>query len=301
MIDRSCISLSSKCQLSCTYCHFDTRIDKNGVEQISDKDALKVIYNFHQYASANQTGVKIGLVGSGEPLLRLDLIKEIVYTAERIDPDGRLNFYTISNGMFFTENTCEFFFEHRERIKLCFSLDGPQKIHDLCRRTANGKGSYSTVVKSIQLYRETFGEAPSINATVHRETLRNAESVLNFFEENFKEVTFSKLVDVESPHLRIGKEDFQNFMELARTRNLALRQFNSRKYDCTMYGRLCGVGRTNIYFDNGKVYPCGRFVGNRKYELGTVRDSIDVIEKNMVERITPCTDGQCYYDTLNLQ
>lgn len=299
MIDRVCISLSSKCQLRCTYCHFDTHIDKNHVTEISNGDAKQVIHHLHEYATSRKDKIKVGLVGSGEPLLNFGLMKEITEMVEDIDPEGLLSFYTISNGMRFDDEICKFFFEHRERIKLCFSLDGNEKVHDLCRKTATGKGTFQTVMASVQLYKDTFGEAPSINATVHRETLRNSEDILDFFEENFKEVTFSRLVDSESPQLFISKRDFQEFMKLARARNLALRQFNAKKYDCTMYGRLCGVGRTNIYFDNGKVYPCGRFVGNKKYELGCTTDPIHVIERYMVEHITPCADGLCYYDNLN--
>jgi uncharacterized protein len=70
MIDRACISLSSKCQLRCTYCHFDTHIDKNSVVEISETNAKKIICNLLDYARARQGHIKIGLVGSGEPLLR---------------------------------------------------------------------------------------------------------------------------------------------------------------------------------------------------------------------------------------
>ena len=298
MIDRACISLSSKCQLRCTYCHFDTHIDKNSVVEISETNAKKIICNLLDYARAHQGHIKIGLVGSGEPLLRFKLIKTIIEMVKVMDKERLLNFYTISNGMHFNEDICHFFFENRDIIKLCFSIDGFESINDLCRVNASGKGSFAAIMQSVELYKKKFGEAPSVNATVHRETLRHAESVLGFFEENLKNVTFSRLVDVESPHLFISKKDFQEFLEFAQTRKLEMRQFKAKKYDCTMYGQLCGVGRTNIYFDNGKVYPCGRFVGNSRYELGNATDPIDEIERYMVSHITPCTDGQCYYDNL---
>ena len=298
MIDRACISLSSKCQLGCFYCHFDSRIDKSLIEEISEKDALNVVRNLYGYACRHHCKIKIGLVGSGEPMLRFDLIKKIVEIVEDMDSEHLLSFYTISNGVFFNDQIGKFFFEHRDRIKLCFSVDGYEEIHDLCRTTVNKKGSFAKVMRSVETYRIFFGESPSVNATVHRETLRNAEKVLDFFEENFKDVTFSRLVDVESPALHIEKRDFQEFMELAKCRALSLRQTKAKKYDCTMYGQLCGVGRTNIYIDGGKVYPCGRFVGNTKFELGNATDPIEIIEQYMVSKITPCADGECYYDNL---
>ncbi len=297
MIDRVCISLSSKCQLHCSYCHFDTRIDKKQIKEINETDALKIITNIYQYASANHKTIKVGLVGSGEPLIRFELIKAIVNTTKEIDPENLLNFYTISNGIYFNENICKWFFDNRHLIKLCFSLDGNRKIHDFCRKTIKGKGSFTDVMKAVKIYKGVFLNAPPINATVHKETLRNAKEVLDFFEKNFREITFSRLVDITSPQLFISKQDYTKFMELAKNRNLSLRQFKTKKYDCTMYGQLCGVGRTNIYFDNEKVYPCARFVGNSKYELGNSTDSIESIEKYMTKTITPCVDGLCFFDT----
>lgn len=298
MIDRACISLSSKCQLRCTYCHFDKHIDKNKVVEISEADAKKIICNLHDYAKAHQIRIKIGLVGSGEPLLRFRLIKMIIDYTQFIDSEHLLSFYTISNGMRFDDGVCQFFFKNRNIIKLCFSIDGYKAINDLCRLNAHGKGAFDTIMKSVELYKKTFGEAPSVNATVHKETILHAEQVLDFFERNFSNVTFSRLVDIASPSLYISRKDFQEFLELAKSRKLDLRQFKTKKYDCTMYGQLCGVGRTNIYFDNGKVYPCGRFVGNTKYELGNATAPIGEIERYMVSHITPCADGQCFYDNL---
>ncbi|MDE6502114.1 MAG: hypothetical protein K2L10_08535 [Ruminococcus sp.] len=31
-------------------------------------------------------------------------------------------------------------------------------------------------------------------------------------------------------------------------------------YDCTMYGGMCGAGKNNIFYSNGKVYICGNCV-----------------------------------------
>ena len=69
-----------------------------------------------------------------------------------------------------------------------------------------------------------------------------------------------------------------------------------KKYDCTMYGRSCGVGRTNIFYIGHDVYPCGRFVGQRQHLLGASTDKLDAIEEVMSKRFPPCPDGQCWYD-----
>ena len=84
-------------------------------------------------------------------------------------------------------------------------------------------------------------------------------------------------------------------MEYARVSGLNSRQFSKeKKYDCTMYGRLCGVGRTNIFITPEGVYPCGRFYKNDKYLLGAYNSPLSDIEKK-VSAMKPVSDGKCFY------
>lgn len=296
MIDRACISLTSKCQLCCTYCHFDKHIDKKSCEELKSESLKGILQNISEYAYKNDISFKIGLVGAGEPLIRFDLIQEAIVFLSEIDADENISLYTISNGIYCTPEIMKFFFDNQNRIKLCFSLDGNPDIHNACRKFKNGSTSFEKVWAAIELYEKYFGKMPSVNATVHRKTFQNADVVLQFFEENFSEVTFSRLVDEQTPELFITKEEFKFFMEKAKQTKLELRQCRlPKKYDCTMYGQLCGVGRTNIFYTDGKIYPCGRFIGKEKFVLGTELDPLSEIEEN-VKFLSPCKDGECYFD-----
>lgn len=299
MIDRACISITSKCQLRCTYCHFDKHISKNSCADITAENLEVVLKNILSYAKNNELkAFKVGLVGAGEPLLRFDLIQKAIEFSKANDPNHILQFYTISNGVGVNEKILLWFYEHQDRIKLSFSLDGNEAIQDLCRKFPNGKGSYFSVMKNISAYKKTFGISPSVNATVHKKSIENEKALLNFFKQNFSEVCFSRLVDEASPDLYISKSDFNSFIERAGKTTLLLRQLRKPpKYDCTMYGQLCGVGRTNIFYANGKVYPCGRFIGMKEYELGNETDSLETIYKSM-QRFTPVKDGKCYFDEI---
>lgn len=296
MIDRACVSLTSKCQLGCIYCHFDKHIDKKSCKDLKSESLNEILRNIREYSYKNAISFKIGLVGAGEPLVRFDLIQEAVRLLSEIDGDGKISLYTISNGIDCTPKMMKFFFDNQNRIKLSFSLDGNEEIHDACRKFKNGSSSFEKVWATIELYKKHFGKMPSINATVSRKTVQNTDVVLQFFEHNFSNVTFSRLVDEQSPKLFISNEEFKCFMEKAKQTKLILRQCRlPQKYDCTMYGQLCGVGRTNIFYADGKIYPCGRFIGNEKFALGTEQDSLFQIEKNM-KCLTPCRNGECYFD-----
>ena len=49
---------------------------------------------------------------------------------------------------------------------------------------------------------------PSVNATVHKKSIENEAELLTYFEQNFSEVCFSRLVDADSQDLEITKSEF---------------------------------------------------------------------------------------------
>jgi uncharacterized protein len=252
---------------------------------------LKVIIdNIHNYCKGKGLTVfKLGIVGSGEPLLKkaelfalLEHIKENAYE--------EIKAYTISNATLMDEATIRQFYQHKDIIKVCISLDGYEELHNA------GRANFRKVMETIELYRQIFGCAPSINATVNKLSYENKEKLVDFFLENgLNDVTFSKLVGYSGKDLYISDKEYQEFLEYIKSRGLFTRQFRSeKKYDCTMYGALCGVGRTNIFYTPEGIYPCGRFYKNDTYKLGESTDKLSCIEEEM-KRLIPVCDGKCYY------
>jgi uncharacterized protein len=91
-----------------------------------------------------------------------------------------------------------------------------------------------------------------MNCTVGRDTLEKAEDTIAFFEPFGSRITFSRMIGTNS----ISLNEFHSFLEKAKSR------VNVRigKYDCTMYGGMCGAGINNIFYANGNAYICGNCV-----------------------------------------
>lgn len=289
MIDRACISLTERCNLRCRYCHFRDKQDDGS--PFSTSEALRVVDNIWDYARDHQAETfKLGIVGAGEPLLELDTILAML---ERIESFGTNVFrlYTITNGTLASKEALEELLPFRRLINVCFSLDGPRGVHDA------GRSSFEAVMQGIENYRLVFGEAPSINATANLQSVMQKEELVHFFKDNgLGNVTFSKLVECDDETLKIGDGQFDELMRFARESGISSRQFRGdRSYDCTMYGKLCGVGRTNIFITRDGVYPCGRFYKNDNYRLGSFEDPLEAIETRM-RSIVPVEDGKCYYE-----
>ena len=63
-------------------------------------------------------------------------------------------------------------------------------------------------------------------------------------------------------------------------------------YDCTMYGGLCGAGRNNFFYANGKIYYCGNCI-----DLPTLgMSSMPIGELEKVSLVFDRT--QCYKETI---
>lgn len=288
MIDRACISLNNNCNMRCRYCHFQDK--QKDFDSFSFQQLKLILDNIHAYCFKRAIKkFKLGLVGSGEPMLKADVMLEALEYVSSLDY-SELSIYTISNGTLFTEDLLRKFLRHRDIVKISVSLDGYEEIHNI------GRQAFDRVIGGIDMYKSVFGEYPAINATATMVSYKNKERLVNFFKENgLYDVTFSILFGCSEKDLFISYEDFLAFMEYVKEAGLKSRQFRDEKcYDCTMYGKLCGVGKSNIFITPEGIYPCGRFYKMSDYYLGAYDAVLDEIEEHM-HRFTPVQDGKCYY------
>jgi len=296
MIDRACISLGEKCNLKCSYCHFHN--EENGKlsgspQEFSADELIRIINEINDYATNHEVSTfKIGIVGSGEPILQIKKIVALI-TYVKENNLNRLAFYTITNGTILNNKILNFFSEHRDLIKLCFSLDGYEELHNI------GREKYDVVYKGIKKYESVFGAKPPINCTVHNKTIKNKSKLRAYLEtENFKDVTFSRLFDSHDIKMTVSEGEYKNLLSEFKGGQFEVRQLdekNKKKYDCTMYGTLCGVGRTNIFITKKGIYPCGRFYGNEKYNYGAFDMNLNDLEIEM-KKMKSLNDGECYFD-----
>ena len=232
MIDRACLSVNNRCNLTCRYCNF-RQMDLIANDEALNEDDIEVILN-NLLDYCKKRGVstfKIGIVGAGEPLLDFNKIKHAIEYAKLEDHDNIFVFYTITifytitNGTLVNKDMLSFFFDNKRRIILNFSLDGYEKIHNY------GKQEFNKTFCAIKMYTDIFKENPVLNCTVSRQTLKYREAVVDFFvKQGFKNVNFSQLVDVRDNDLEITHEEFLHFLQFVKSKNaITFRQNRNEK------------------------------------------------------------------------
>lgn len=243
MITRVCISINNRCNLNCKYCHFHEK--KDSIVE-SEMDVFRILDNIRQHIERNAIrSFKIGFVGNGEPLLEFDKLRKYIDHIADLLESGVVSAYTITNGISLSRSMLEYL--SANKVNVGFSIDGLKTVHDKWRCN-----SYDKVMQSIELYREVVGTYPSMNCTVGRDVLDNADETIKFFETFGSRITFSRMIG----QYGISLSEFNTFLDKA-AKTLNVRRGG---YDCTMYGGMCGAGMNNIFYANRKIYVCGNCV-----------------------------------------
>ena len=264
MIDRICVSINNRCNLACRYCHFREK----GSTEAADMNVFEILDHVKRYAGKK---FKIGFVGNGECFLDWPLLKSYISCLE---DSPNISVYTITNGTVKLPDE-EWHFLEDHRVNVGFSIDGYKELHDL-----NRCGSFDRAMENVELYRKISGHYPTFNAAVGRESLKNAERVVDFFKPFGTRVTFSRMIGRYGISLR----EYHAFLEKAE-KEIPIRRGGK---DCTMYGGQCGAGSNNYFFANGKVYYCGNCI-----DLPPVGSSSISFEE--LEKISLDFDRNCCY------
>jgi uncharacterized protein len=319
------LDMSGACNMGCVYC-FEKPINSRIGSMSEDIALASLDFFFKKNAGAPKVALHFG---SGEPLLRFELLKIIVAEAERRAAINgqQITFDLTTNATLINTERALFLNNHPFNVRI--SCDGPAHLHNHFRPMLNGGESYQAVERGLKMLLEHLGERVTINSVISGGTrlsevwawakemglrhyhvikvgaentadlnLRNSE--LLEFRDDLNAVCADLLVDLRAGRVPI---DYQPITKVVR--RLMIPQ---------PITRFCGVAATYLgVAANGKVYPCFRHLGLRDYELGDVRSGVDDSKRSRfrhreaadVDRRPICSEcwarylcgGGCYADS----
>lgn len=282
------MDMSGACNLACTYCFENDIHSRIGGMKVGT--ALSTLdYFFNQ----NQKAKKVALhFGSGEPLLRFDLLQIIVEEAlARAERNNqKLSFELTTNASLVDEQIAHFFRSHSFNVRV--SCDGPAELHNRYRPLKNGQGSYEQVEAGLKLLLHYIPNHLTVNSVISggtrlleiynwaraldiahhtvikvgayatKEELNLRTEELRLFQSDLNQICDDIFFDLEA-----GKQPY-NYQPISKIiRRLMIPE---------PITRFCGVASTYLGVNaKGKVYPCFRHIGMGEYELGDVWDGIN--------------------------
>ena len=296
-----CLHVAHSCNLTCSYC-FAAQGKFNGKAALMSPEVGKRAIDFLIENSGGRRNLEVDFFG-GEPLLNLDMVKEVVAYARSIEKAAGKNFrFTLTtNGVNIDDDMIEFV--NKEMDNVVLSLDGRKEIHDKERKLCDGRGSYDIVVpKFKKLVDSRNGEKYYMRGTFTHHNPDFLEDVIHIADLGFTELSMEPVVGPEGEPSTLTEEDKAIVMDAYEKLALEMlkreeegRPFNFYHYTVDLvngpcvYKRLSGCGSGTEYFAVtpwGDLYPCHQFVGDEECKMGNIWDGIT--ESKLLDEFRGC-------------
>lgn len=171
------MKIASRCNINCSYCYMYNAGDMSYIKQpkfISD-DVIKIFVDkIIVYCKKNNLTQFDFTLHGGEPLLMskkkfCNLIDELL----RLKNDNiNVGISVQTNGILIDKEWCDIFKKYN--LSVGVSLDGTQQLHDKYRVDKKGEGTYTNVIKGIEILKENdvnFGLLSVTNAEIEPKEL----------------------------------------------------------------------------------------------------------------------------------
>lgn len=279
-----CLHICHDCNLRCRYCFADEGA-YHATREMMSLETAKAAIDFLIRESGNRKALEVDFFG-GEPLMNLNVIKETVYyaKAEAAKRGKQFLFTTTTNGVLLDDDAVKFLNEEMENVVL--SLDGRKEVHDLVRKTVNGKGSFDVVIEKIKKFVRSRGDKHYyVRGTFTAKNLDFSKDVLFLADNGFDSLSVEPVVtDIEDlaikeEHLPLIEREYEVLCDEYVAREERGEGFNFFHFNVDLEGgpclskRVSACGAGNEYFSvvpNGDVYPCHQFAGDPKWKMGNV-------------------------------
>lgn len=267
--------VGASCNLGCEYCYY---LEK-GSGAVMDDQLLEAFTR--QYIEAQTTPQVLFTWHGGEPLLKpLSFYQRALELQRKYARGRQIDNCLQTNGTLLTDEWCAFLRENHFLVGI--SIDGPQPLHDACRRTRRGGSSWHDVMRGIHML-QRHGVEWNAMATVNAVNVAHPQAFYRFFRSIGCEfLQFTPVVEPDKPDYSITAEQWGNF--LCTLYDEWVRQDVGRLFvqlfDATLANwagvppGVCSMsatcGQAAVMEADGTVYSCDHFV-RPAYQLGNIR------------------------------
>lgn len=296
---------SANCNMDCKYCFYKV-LSSNREEYskgLMSYDTLeKLVREAIRYADDSLTFAFQG----GEPMLAgIDFYKKALEFQKKYNDKHLIIENTIqTNGYGIDEAWAQFL--HDSDFLVGISIDGPKKLHDRYRVDVAGKGTFSRIMHTIELFRQ-YEVRFNILTVVTEELASKASYLYHFYQRN--QFEYIQLIPCMDEKMRSGKDagsrsegavtaaSYGRFLcemfdlwyeDFIKGQQMDIRMFSNLAQMAAGYPpEECGMkGCCSCYFvveGDGSVYPCD-FYCQDEWKLGNAGESFsDMLQSEKVQ------------------
>ncbi len=272
------INLTDRCNLRCDYCYYNASARRDDMTFAMLETTLKF---FAGLCGKYADGSLIITFFGGEPLLRMEAIRQGVEWCERSDSGLKFGYGVNTNGTLLDDAALDYFEE--KQFTVFVSIDGRREVHDRHR----GKGSFDRIaghlprltamnaiaekVITADTAGETYDSVEFFRETGFRAIMMQPDFGPDWTRKEFDvlESEYKKVAGLYKRLKRKGETFIVNFIE--ERIKAALAGWSFKKTTCNAGDRIYAVS------PRGEIFPCTHFVSesDKRYVLGTVTEGFD--------------------------
>jgi uncharacterized protein len=279
------IYVTEECNLRCTYCFVNKQ-----PRHMTWETAKKVVdYCLQPEVSGNEP-ISLSFFG-GEPLLRTDLLLQVLeYLRERPGAE-RVTLGVTTNGTLAGEPVRRFFQEGRAHALI--SLDGDEASHQF-RPKVSGGDSWGHLRRNLRKLMD-WSVSASVRMTYHPGSLNLLEKAQAAWELGARWISLCPVVEADwaghEQELRRQSERLSDWFlsEFLAGRDVPLHhhwntllEYHRRQGRGDRPIKACSLGTTLIAFDTaGNILPCHRYLYRKHERLGVVGRQVGLPARRM--------------------
>ncbi len=280
------LHITNLCNMNCKYCFAGAGIDH---AIVMDMEIVQRVADI--ISELKTTTVCIDFHG-GEPLTQKQLIREIVDYFEQHVKEKKKVYYVQTNATLIDDATASFLKEHNFIVGV--SLDGNRETNDGYRIMANGEGSWSRIIKGIEVLKKW--KVPFSCLAVVTNPSAMLEDYEFFVANGIYDIQFMPVMpqgraQKESICIKDWKEyadkEIQVFHRVLDDRKMGkpvihsssfvlMKKIMMNKDDNICMRRPCGAGQDILVIDEGgDIFPCDSLSGIENQDhtrLGNVKE-----------------------------
>lgn len=268
------LEITRACNNDCKYCIYNNNVYSDQRLKSNDSmnfDTAKKTLDYLKtlFGDRKKDGLMVCFYG-GEPLLKFDLMREIIEYSSKLFNGWNLSYSITTNGSLITEEIATFLIENS--FLTYISLDGPEENHNEKRIFSNGKGTFSTVIKNLELIK-------AMNAGYYEQNI----SLLTSFS---KDLPFDNMIDFFRNNELVNQISHSfGYISESDTIYYERYPYDKKTFNETVkrvYDEVLEKKRKNISLYSSEV---------------NLIASLDGLKKKLTFRAATCTGKTCSFDS----